>query len=310
VWTELLPGTSADDATDRGTRGGLINFYREFGAVYTFRRGVSSAAFLSGPFARTLMRPLVRANHVFGAGAVLGRLLRGRRVLVFGSGPSANDLESIPDDVLVLSCKLGPEILAGRRLRRGVDLYYYANLRADAAGRDKRLHLASVIRESRIGVLVCEDPLTLVDVLPLRASYSRLLLDFRSNQLLLQRLIAPKKIHEIRGRSFCPWTSSGVRLIQYAAYFGASEIYLIGIDLGRHGYASGGAMRQWAHEDIDDNFLNILSQRQTNVYSLSARSPIAEYFPVRRWQSEGAETRYSDYGEPTRTRGAKRHARP
>src|SRR5262249_46645056 len=237
----------------------------------------------TGPVSQTLTRPMAWANHRFSAFAALRTLIAGRRVLVLGTGPSANDLQSIPEDVVILTCKLGPEILADKNLQRTVDLYYYANIRADRAGRDKRLHLASVVRGARIGTLVCESLLTLADVLPLKSRYAQLLLDFRSNQFLLRRLIAPKRIADIRGRSFCPWTSTGARLIQYALYFGAREISMIGIDLGQNGYSSGRSMRTWYHEDIDRNFLELMSKRHDHVYSLSPNSPIADFFPVRRW---------------------------
>jgi hypothetical protein len=262
-------------------RRGALGFYREFGALYTLRRAVSSAAFLGGPLLQMPMRPVMWANRWLAAGAALRTLLEGRRVLVLGSGPSANDLESIPDDVLVLTCKLGPEVLARAQLRRRVDLYYYPNIRADGPGREMRRRIARVLPDLRIDLLVCEDLLTLMDVLPLKAGSTRLIMDFRSDQRILRRLIAPSRIREIRGRSFCPWTSTGVRLIQYAVHFGASEVYVIGIDLGQNGYASSRVMRRWHHQDIDGNFLEILSRRCTHVYSSSANSAIARYFPVR-----------------------------
>jgi hypothetical protein len=254
--------------------------------VDAIRRVVSSAAFLSGPVYPALALPIVWANDRLLARAALDHLLRGKRVLVLGSGPSAADLDSIPDDVVVVTCKLAPAVLTDKNLRRRVDLYYYPNLRVDAVGRERRAQLASLVRQVSIDLLVCEDWLTLLDVLPLRPAYSRLVMDFTANQRLLRQLIAPAKVKDIRGRSYCPWTSTGVRLIQYAVSFGAREIFVIGIDLGEKGYASGRAMRSWHHEDIDGNFLRILSERHDHLYSLSANSPVAEYFPVRAWQAE------------------------
>lgn len=274
-----------------------IAFYREFGALYTLRRAISSAGFLSGPLARIPVLPLMWANRWLVADAFLSQLLRGRRVLVLGSGPSANALESIPDDVLVLTCKLGPDILASKRLRRRVDLYYYPNLRADEQGFEMRQRIAVMARETRIELFVCEDVLTLTDVLPLKTRHSRLIMDFRRDQRLLRRLIAPRTIREIRGRSFCPWTSTGVRLIQYAVHFGAREVFVIGIDLGQNGYASSRVMRRWHHHDIDGNFLRILSTRHPHVYALSANSPIADYFPVHDWHAERGEQPWRTYAD-------------
>lgn len=262
----------------------LVDLYRRLGAVDTLRRVVGSAAFLSGPICPAVARPMVWLNHPFLAAALRG-LLRGRRVLVLGSGPSANDLETVPDDVVVLTCKAGPKILVDKGLCRDIDLYYYPSFRVDPAGRERRRLLASIVGQSRIDCLVCEDLMTLIDVAPLKARYSRLLMDFTANQLLLRRLIAPATVRQIRGRAFCPWTSTGVRLVQYAAYFGAREIYMIGVDLGQHGYATGEAARPWHHEDIDDNFLRVISRRCAHVYSLSEHSPVARHFAVRYWSA-------------------------
>ena len=276
----------ADKRIDGGYRcDSVIDVYRESGLLDAVRRLVSSAAFLSGPIYPALALPIVWVNDRLRATAALDTLLRGKRVLVLGSGPSATDLESIPEDVVVLTCKLAPAVLSDKNLRRRVDLYYYPSLRVDAVGRERRQQLASLVRQMCIDLLVCEDLLTLLDVLPLRAAYSRLVMDFTANQRLLRHLIAPTTVKDIRGRSYCPWTSTGVRLIQYAVYFGAREIFVIGIDLGANGYASGDAMRGWHHEDIDGNFLKILSDRHDHLYSLSANSPVAEYFPVRAWHS-------------------------
>jgi hypothetical protein len=269
-------------------RDSVLDVYRQFGMLDALRRVASSAAFLSGPIYPALARPMVWANERLMARRVLEGLLRGKRVLVLGSGPSANDLESIPDDVVVLTCKLGPAVLADKNLRRRLDLYYYPSLRIDGLGRERRQQLASLVRQVRIDLLVCENLLTLLDVLPMRAAYSRLVMDFTANQQMLRQLIAPTKIKDVRGRSFCPWTSTGVRLVQYAVHFGAREIFVIGIDLGKNGYASGGAMRRWHHEDIDRHVLRILSERHDHLYSLSANSPLAEYMPVRAWQADAA----------------------
>ena len=138
-------------------RESVIDMYRQFGMLDTLRRMISSAAFLSGPVYPALARPMIWANDRLMARAVLDDLLRGKRVLVLGSGPSANDLESIPNDVVVLSCKLAPAVLAAKNLRRRLDLYYYPSLRVDAIGRERKQQLASLVREVRIDLLVCEN---------------------------------------------------------------------------------------------------------------------------------------------------------
>ena len=111
-------------------------------------------------------------------------------------------------------------------------------------------------------------------------SYSHILQNNNSDNYYLRSLIKPHAVKDIMGNSILPWTSSGMRLLQYALFFGAKEIYVTGLDLGRGGY-SWGRSNHWCHEDIDENFVKIISKKYRNVYSLSAKSPIAKYIRVK-----------------------------
>lgn len=293
-WKRSFGGRAPEEPRPaEGLRGQLLDFYWEFGGVYTFRRIVHSTAFMCGPLYAWLTRPFVRAYYRVAADGPLRRLLEGRRVLVLGSGPSAGEVPSIPDDVLILTTKLGPEILEDRGLRRRIDLYYYSNIREDRAGRERRLHIDALLRRMRIGVFICEDFFSLLDVRGLKDAYEQRLMDFGGSQVLLREVIAPIRIEDIRGDSFCPWTSSGVRLIQYALHYGASEIYLAGIDLGENHYASGRKMRRWDHQDIDRNFLELISKRHDNVYTISRTSPITRFFPTRLWDERSEQPEHA-----------------
>lgn len=277
------------DATARrkGPVERAYRFFREFGATYALRRFVNTVAFLCNPVYEKISFPWIWAYSRWVAEPTLRTLLEGRRVLVLGSGPSSEAVKSIPDDVVVATCNLGPKFLVDRGLPRRVDLYYYSNVRADRPGFERRLHTAAVLREVEVDLLVCEDLLTLVDVVPLRDRYARRILDFQGNQHLLRRLVRPARIRELRGSSFCPWTSAGVRLVQMAAYCGASEILLAGIDLGRAGYFWGSRGGRWHHDDIDGNTLEVLSRKHHGIYSISAESAAAEYFPFKELEAEG-----------------------
>ena len=67
---------------------------------------------------------------------------------------------------------------------------------------------------------------------------------------------APSPLSTPRGRSRHPWTSTGVRLVQYALYYGASAVTITGIEYGRGGYFWGHSADPWHHADIDENFMN------------------------------------------------------
>ena len=58
------------------------------------------------------LSPIVKATRQLRADILLSRILKGKRVLVLGSGPSAVDLAHVPDDVIVCACNLSPRLLA------------------------------------------------------------------------------------------------------------------------------------------------------------------------------------------------------
>jgi hypothetical protein len=108
----------------------------------------------------------------------------------------------------------------------------------------------------------------------------------RSNYFL-KKLIKPIAIDEI-GENRWRRTSVGVRLLQYAVFFKAKEIYLIGIDLGRGSYfweEKGGAEFNddlTGHEPLDSNFVKLMSKKYGNIYSLSKNSPVNQFIPFKK----------------------------
>jgi hypothetical protein len=220
-----------------------------------------------------------RCYHRLRRRSVLKPIIAGQRVLIVGTGPSAAELGWIPDDVLICTCKDGLSLFAERTQRRRVDIYASIRSRLQTEPR-----LPELLSRTRPKILMSNDPRYIRRRRNLRGFYSTLVWDSGDDNALVGRLIAPLSVREIRGSALRLKLSTGMRLLHYAIYFCASEIYLIGIDLGQKGYVWGErtADRPWNHADIDENFLRIVSARYHNIFSLSSNSPIARYLPCRR----------------------------
>ena len=225
-----------------------------------------------------LRKAAYRYYHRLHDRSLLTRMIAGQRVLIVGTGPSAAELESIPEDVKIFTCKDGLSLFAKRAERRRIDVY--SCIRSRLQG---ELRLPELLERTRPRILMSNDLQYVRCRRDLRGLYSSLAYDAGEDNDILRKLIEPLSIDDICGNALRPKISSGMRLLQYAIYFGAREVYLIGIDFGRNGYVWGQRRhdRPWNHADIDENFISTLSAKHHNVFSLSSTSPIAEYIPQR-----------------------------
>ncbi len=200
----------------------------------------------------------------------LRAMIEGRRVLVLGSGASAKELQEIPKDVLIFTCNRGLQFFETFPLNRPVDFFLCT---------ESKIQRFPQIREALQNIPVRALAL---DHLHHQGSWKetpRLIPDDGMHDEFLRSLIHPLSPKEIRGKSFHPWTSTGIRLIQYALHFNAKEIYVIGIDLGRGDYFWGKNFDRWLHDEIDANFLKIAAKKYPNLFSLSAASPLSRWLP-------------------------------
>jgi hypothetical protein len=202
--------------------------------------------------------------------AILRNLIEDKRVLIVGSGSSAKDLNSIPTDVKILTCNEGLRLFTDGRFNREVDLFFSIKSKME-----RRRNIQHLIRNAKIKAFIVDDLNYIKKKEEFKNRYSQLLFDYSIGNFMLKGLIRPHKVNEIKGRSL-PKTSSGMRLLQYALYFKAKEIYLIGMDFGQNG-CFWDTNFVWLHPDMDENFLKIVSKKYGNVYSLSKNSPVTRY---------------------------------
>lgn len=203
----------------------------------------------------------------------LDKKIKNQRILILGSGPSAMDLKNIPSDVKVFTCKRGPEILVNNNLNKDIDLYYCRKIYF-LKEISKNLSLFNIISKAKIDLFIT-DNVELVKSICNCAIWDR-----SKNNYFLKKLIKPKKIKDI-GKNGLHRTSIGSRLLQYAVFFQAREIYLIGIDLGEGGHFWNERTRLSGHTPIDLNFIKLMSKKYGNIYSISKKSPITRYIPFK-----------------------------
>jgi tetratricopeptide (TPR) repeat protein len=113
-------------------------FYYELGKEWTQLGNFQKAknyfwqAFLSWPLRigclYKIMRITIKASpyrySALKRNAKLNPIIKNQRVLIIGSGPSANDLKSIPKDVKILTCNIGPRLLLDKKFNREIDIYF------------------------------------------------------------------------------------------------------------------------------------------------------------------------------------------
>ena len=206
----------------------------------------------------------------------LRKLIENQKILILGSGPSVSELETLPEDYKVFTCNRGLKFFSDKKTP-ALSLYMCTRSKIERLG-----VIEASLKKIKTEFLVTDD-LDYVKRNPaLKDCCSQLVFDDVMDDFYLKELIRPLKPGQIRGRSHHPWTSTGIRLLQYALHFKAGEIYLAGIDFGNEGYFWGENKGPWFHADIDQNFMKIVSQKYDNVFSISSKSLASKYLKVKK----------------------------
>ncbi|MBI3252506.1 MAG: hypothetical protein HYZ52_04230 [Candidatus Omnitrophica bacterium] len=228
--------------------------------------------------AKIIKNPVLSYFHRLLCADLFKKLTTGRRVLILGSGPSALELQDIPEDVALFTCNAGLKFIVDRRIQKPVDLYYYHKRKSEWAQSGIKDDLLRVEIRCFISNLISaiRAAQKSQDGKQIRTTVIR---DFNRNNFYLKSLISP--LHPVSlAANGIQWTTAGVRLLQYALYFEAKEVYLAGIDQ-TDDYFWGSKSRSLAEDPFEKKILGIISKKFKNIFSLSANSPITRYFPVR-----------------------------
>lgn len=211
----------------------------------------------------------------------LRSLIRGKRVLILGAGHSAHDLTTVPDDVVVLSCNMGPLMLLEKGFVPHVDLYIVNR----AAFKNYGKPLVAMLAQISIGVLLSREPEHIVQ-LGETVRYEHLFHDRTTRSTFyLEDLVSPSPVSSILEQDDTMFTSTGVALLQYALFFEASEVYLAGIDLDvdvrGHVLVPSQTPGYHYHKGPDRKFFAWMVEHHRNVFSISPTSPITALVPSR-----------------------------
>lgn len=210
-------------------------------------------------------------------------LIKNRKILILGSGSSLNNLKDIPEDIVILTCNSSFTFLKSRN----PDL-----LLTCKGAIEKQKAISESLRTKKTHILSVEDLRYIQKNKQLSQSYEKLLFDDGKDNYFLKKIIAPLTIEQLisqnisdRKEKIIKHTSSGLRLLQYGLYFGASEIYLAGIDLNEEGYFSG-QKNKHKHIDMDRAFMEWARQHYSNIYSAVSSGPAMRYFTYKKWNVE------------------------
>ena len=248
-------------------------------------------AFLAWPLSMDSLLKVINLNIMtnpygyssFKRNSALKKLIKNQRVLIIGSGPSANELTYIPDDIKVFTCNVGPRILLEKKLNKAIDLYYCA--KGVISGNHKNENVIDILLKFKIGLFIISGNELNKKNSKHKELYDKCIDAYHKdkgiNNYYLNKLIGPDKTEEIKRYALSNnRTSAGLRLLQYALFFKARQIYLVGIDISEGGYFWG---RNNIHEHlhIDKKFIGIVSKKYNNIYSAAEKSPILNYIKYR-----------------------------
>lgn len=210
----------------------------------------------------------------------LKNLIKGKRILIIGSGQSANDLQNIPEDALIFTCNTSCNILLEKNVNKKIDLHLTSTecIKVYSEGANhvvKNKNQLETLHKIGVRFFVCDADYSTI-------CHHQWCYDTIPNNYYAIQLIKPKNITNIPSDWLlhCRESSSGVRLLQYALYYGAKEIYLIGIDNGG-GYYWDTNLMNFPHTTFDKPFLEELAKKYFNIFVCSKNSPMIYLFPYK-----------------------------
>lgn len=211
-------------------------------------------------------------------------LIKGKKVLILGSGPSAQMIQNlhIPNNTVVMAANLAPKLIP----KNHISVYITTNL----AMSESLGEIANILKTHSFDTIIVNNR-KVINVETTNAE-NIITFDPKDNNYLIKllnhRLNLKKRISfKCAQKSQHLFLSSGMQLLQYALFFGASEILLAGIDTKplvtystETTYKSISKHKKNNHFMIDSLFIEFCSLEYNNISVLSKSSPLFEYFPL------------------------------
>lgn len=211
----------------------------------------------------------------------LKKTIKNKKVLIIGSGPSASDLTDISSDIVVLTCNHSLSILK-KLNKKEIDLHltYYQYFKENK----NNLKLLNGFKIKKLVI----DRVTS----NLFKFSEKILIDNCRSNYFLKKIIKSKKFRKqieklnhnyvVGNKMAVPWNSTGMRLLQYAIFFKAKEIYLAGIDSDNSGHYYDKKKEKRAHLEIDHLFIKTVIKKNHNIYLASSTSPLKKYLKFKK----------------------------
>ena len=212
----------------------------------------------------------------------LKNLIEGKRVLIVGAGPSIAQLSHIPEDVVLFSMNLGPQALLDNNLPSHIDLHML----------NKRMSLdEEYLRKNEL----LSKKFTVSTLLYRDISFLRTTDIQNFETVIYDRSIGRKDDHLLR-KLKKQWSkkdqmtlanditpSSGMRLLEYALFYRAKEVYLAGMDLDTSKYKEQkeNMIYATAHMRADHALIKLVGKYYNNVFT-AVKSPIEDSIPFKK----------------------------
>jgi len=204
---------------------------------------------------------------------LLSKLIKGNRILILGPGPSELQWDWIPSDIKLFTCHAGIKTVTDLCVTKRIDLLF-----CSTAKLMRTPGIKSQIVHSGVANLITDDPGLFRNDPTLLSACSHILFDDINNNYYFNQVIWPLHFNQFRGKGN-PYTLSPIRLLQYALFYGAKEVYLAGFDLGHKGNVK---LKSSDHQrNINETFIRYVGKQFPNVHSISQGSLANGYIPYR-----------------------------
>ena len=211
----------------------------------------------------------------------LRRNFKGKKVLILGSGPTLEEIVSIPDDFIVVCCNFSINYLEEHFFGRRANLYLTTNQAVSEGG-----GIEKILKAEEYDVLVHNFDNKLISKFKLDKKNSFFNLP---QDVSLLSLVAPNTYRKryVFGKEQNVMLSSGCQLVQYGIIGEAEEIFLAGIDTERsvsyfqdRRYVEDESSKKNNHYLMDSSFLEECT-KYNNIFVASPKSPVSALLPTK-----------------------------
>ena len=208
------------------------------------------------------------------------KLIKNQRILILGAGPSANDLKKIPKDVKIFTCNACPRILNEKGIDREIDLYLCSKFAFEFHSK-RGSKIEEQIKNNKIKYFMTDEPNFMLKKMKNNTHNFEIIKENAFNNYYIKELIKPIKLNDIlKGPGSN--NSSGMKLLAYALYFDAKEVYMIGMGgppgkVWKEKVWDKEKKKKFVHDDEDNAFIGAISNKFNNIFLASKNMSLGPF---------------------------------